>query len=286
MVRIALALVVATGIAYAQSAPDAPAPAPNAPAPSPPTEPPDALVQPAPSPVPSDPAIALRDANAAAVAGDWARVDVLVEPLLRRQLAVADLAEAHRLAGLANYFAQRLREAEAQFVAYLKIDLDAHLDPALYPPEVVAFFDDVRAQHAAELRALRPRPKRYLLLNLVPPFGQFQNGDRVKGWVVAGMFGGFAIANVTGYLVLRHFCLHVSGPGGSSLECEQAANHDRAASAARTAEIVGAIGLVVTYIYGVYDGVTTYRQLDREQLFAPYATPTNNGAVLGVAGVF
>ena len=36
--------------------------------------------------MPSDPAIALREANAAATAGDWARVAALVQPLLGRML--------------------------------------------------------------------------------------------------------------------------------------------------------------------------------------------------------
>ena len=234
----------------------------------------------------ADPTGALRDANAAAVAGDWPTVTSLVEPLLYQQLAKGDLAEAHRLAGLAYYFARRLPEADAQFLAYLKLDLDAHLDPALYPPEVVAFFDDVRARHALELRALRPRPHRYFVLNLVPPFGQFQNGDRTKGWIVAGALGGFAIMNVSGYLALRRWCTQVTGPAGSSLTCDQSSNHYGAASTAQTIEVIGGIGLIVTYLYGVYDGVATYRQRSREQMFAPYATPSNDGAVLGIVGVF
>lgn len=241
--------------------------------------------QPAP-PAPSDPAIALREANAEATAGNWARVGQLVVPLLSHQLDRADLAEAHRLAGLVAYFARREPDAELQFVAYLRLELDAHLDPALYPPEVVAFFENVRAKHATELRALRPKPRTSFILNLVPPFGQFQNGERTKGWIIAGAFGAFAIANVTGYLMVRHWCTQVTGPNGSSLVCDQSANHDHSARFAQDAEIAGGVGLLATYIYGVYDGVIGYRRREREQMFMPFAAPVTSGAMLGMAGQF
>ena len=55
---------------------------------------------------------------------------------------------------------------------------------------MINFFNDVRLKHNAELRALRPHGKRYIALALVPPLGQFQNGERVKGWIVSGMLAG------------------------------------------------------------------------------------------------
>jgi hypothetical protein len=77
------------------------------------------------------PSDVLRDGNTAALAGDWQRVADLVDPLLREQLPVADLAEAHRLAGIAAFFAQRAASAEQHFVTYLRIEPDGRLDPAL-----------------------------------------------------------------------------------------------------------------------------------------------------------
>src|SRR5438874_7564024 len=107
-----------------------------------------ARAQPA-SPQVIEPSVALRDANAAAIAGDWQRVGELVDPLLVHALSPADVAEAHRLAGLAAFFQHRSADAETHFLAYLRLDLDARLDPALVPPEAVTFFDAVRARHAA-----------------------------------------------------------------------------------------------------------------------------------------
>ncbi|HUS27042.1 MAG TPA: hypothetical protein VMZ53_00980 [Kofleriaceae bacterium] len=237
-----------------------------------------AVAQPAPS---ADPSAALREANDAATQGDWTKVDGLVQPLLAQQLDRADLAEAHRLAGISALFAQPPRRdlAESHFVAYLKIDLDGHLDPALYPPDVVNFFNDVRAKHSAELKAIRPK-KRYAVLSVLPPFGQFQNGERTKGWVITGVIGTLAIADVTAFLLRRSWCTHVTSPSGnSSYVCD---GHYDGARATRTIEIATSLGLLITYVYGVYDGVRGYRRESRERALMPYASPTNQGAVVGV----
>lgn len=233
---------------------------------------------------PVDPAVALREANAAATAGDWARVSAFVQPLLARQLDRADLAEAHRLAGIAALLAQPANHADAEqhFVAYLKIDLDGHLDPALYPPEVVNFFNDVRARHAAELRPLRPKAKRYWALSIVPPVAQFQNGDKVKGIVIGSLLGAFAITNVTTFFVLRSWCSHVSGNGGSSSTCDEGGEHASSATTLRGLNITAGVGLIVTFAYGVYDGVRGYRRETRERAVVPFASSTNGTAVLGL----
>ena len=155
---------------------------------------------------PGDPATALRDANAAATAGEWDRVAATVDPLLAHQLGRADLAEAHRLAGLAAFFHQDRDAAEFHFLAYLRLDLQGHLDPALYPPEVTSFFDEVRARHAAELRARASKTKRYWYVAPLPVASQLQNGDKTKGIVIGSLLGALAITNITSYLVLRSWC--------------------------------------------------------------------------------
>jgi hypothetical protein len=226
-------------------------------------------------PVAGDPAAALRDANAAAIAGDWQRVGELVDPLLLQALAPADTAEAHRLAGLAAFFAHRDADAESHFLAYLHLDLDARLDPALVPPEAVTFFEDVRARHAAELRALRPKPraKRSLVLALLPPFGQIQGGEHTKAWIIGGALVGFAAANVASYALLRSWC------SDTDLTCD---THTRAASAMRAINLASAGGFLAAYLYGVYDGVVEYRH----QNVVLFANPTSGGGVAGVLGAF
>jgi len=230
----------------------------------------------------ADPAGQLRDANAAAIAGDWGTVSALVDPLIAVQLPQTELAEAHRLYGLAAYFQGRKPEAEAHFHAYLKLDLDANLDPQLYPPEVIGFFIEVRTKYASELRALRPRQKRYAIVSVLPMFSQWQNGERTKGIVIGAAIGAFAIANVSTYLVLRSWCTRVSGDLGSSATCDD--NHVHSAKTLSGVNIAAGIGLIATVLYGVYDGVKGYRQKEHE--VQPYASLADHTNVVGIAGRF
>lgn len=231
--------------------------------------------------VAADPAATLRDANAAATAGDWTRVQALVDVLLAPsggELASPDRAEADRLAGLASFFLQRMTAAENYFVAYLKLDLDGHLDPAVYPPEVVNFFNEVRARHAGELHAVRPQPKRYWPLALLPPVAQFQNGERVKGVVVGSLLGALLATNITTYFVLRSWC---HNPGNT---CDASGtNHYRGAETLTGINALTGVGFILTYAYGVWDGVRGYRRRSIE--LAPYLT-TGDVTTFGLAGAF
>ena len=229
------------------------------------------------------PSDALREANDAANAGDWARVASLVDPLIRGAIPPADHAEAHRLSGMAAFHQGRRDAAEAHFLAYLKIDLDGRLDPALYPPEVVGFFDEVRTKHQAELRARRPRPRRYWYLNLIPPGGQIQNRERGKAWAIGGLLGAFAASNVTTYLVLRSWCTRVSGDGGSSVTCDDGKDRAGSARVLRGINIASGIGLIATYVYGVYDGARGYR---RQESMRPFVAGVAGGGIFGVGGAF
>jgi hypothetical protein len=242
---------------------------------------------PTPTPTtPTTPTTVLRDGNDAAASGDWDKVAQLVSPLLAGQLPQKDLAEAHRLAGLAAYFRGRPVDADRHFFEYLKIELDGRLDPALYPPDVISFFEKVKFDHQRELRAKRPRQKRYWILNLIPPGGQIQNGDRGKAYLIGGALGVFAIGNITSYLLLRSWCREVSGSEGSSVTCDDDKDRARAASQLRSVNIATGAGLILTYAYGVWDGVRGYRRRSRETMQPFVATSPHGGSLFGVAGTF
>ena len=165
--------------------------------------------------------------NAAATAGEWSRVDPRSsQPLLGAQLAAADLAEAHRLAGLAAYFQQRaLVAADPHFLAYLRDRSRWRTSiRSLYPPEVVTFFQRRQMSSTrAELRARRPKAQallRYCIL--IPPGGQFQNGDRTKAYVIGGLLG--SVRDGESSPPSRPaFVVHRAGAanGGSSATCDE-----------------------------------------------------------------
>lgn len=203
-----------------------------------------------------DPAASLRLANTAAQLGDWAQVARWIAPLTGVALTSADRAEVHRLRGLAAFFANRLSVAESELLAYLRLDRDAHLDPASVPPEAITYFESVQASHRAELRALHAvSPKRSRLLAVIPVAGQLQNGDRRKAWIFGGTLGGLAAGNLASYAVLRRWCR--SGDG----TCDRG-GVDRSDEARKLASVnLGtAIALAAVAALAVYDSVAEYRQ--------------------------
>jgi hypothetical protein len=241
------------------------------------TDPYAASAPPAP-PVPVEPTVALARANAAVVAGDWDAVERHIAPLLPgAALGKGDRAELHRLAGLAAFFHDRLDDAEAEFLAYLKLDIDGRLDPATVPPEAITFFEDVRARHGAELRALRPRGRGPWVLNFLPPVGQFQNGDKVKGWIIGGGLVALVATNITTYLVLRSWC------GNDERLCEPGGdNKADSARALRTINVTTGVLAIGLYAYGVIDGIRGYRR--RGSMLT--IEPRDGGGVLMLNGRF
>jgi hypothetical protein len=222
-----------------------------------------------------DPATILRAADAEGAAGDWTRASALVASLDLARLDRADLAEARRLRGLAAFFAGDTAAADRELFAWLQLDLDARLDPAVTPPEAVTFFEGVRTRHEAELRALRPKHTSSAL-NLFPPLGQFQNGDRTKGWIIAGAGVVLLAADIGSYAMLRHWC------SSTDLTCDLGGDRAGSARTMRTANLISGSALVALYVYGVVDGYWNYRSPHRELL----VVPTDGGAQVMLVGSF
>ena len=212
----------------------------------------------------------LKAARMALQAGAHQRAADLLTPLLSRDSSIAkgdepgaaldraDRAEAWRIYGLSLYFLERYEPARLALLEHLKLDYDARLDPALWPPELVAFFEDVRARNAAELLKYKPRSgkRRSIMLNLVPPLGQFQNGHRTKG-VIVGSLGILALAsNVGSYLALLNWC------NTDTDVCQTDAGESREGQAKimRTVNLAASAVLAGVIAYGIIDGFANYRR--------------------------
>lgn len=228
----------------------------------------------------ADPASDLRTANAAAVAGDWQKVAATVAPLIG--LTKHEQAEAERLAGLAAFFLEDKPAAEQHFHAYLRLDLDGNLDPQLYPPEVIAFFIEVRTKYGAELRALRPKQKRYAVIAPIPVASQWQNGDHTKAIIIGSAIAAFAATNATSFFVLKSWC---TDTGSGSATCDNGGkDHVHAAKTLETVNLISGIALIATVAFGVYDGVSGYRQRTHE--IEPYASLSDRAGAVGFVTKF
>jgi hypothetical protein len=137
------------------------------------------------------------------------RLRPLVEALeLARELPEkADRLEALRVYGIACTLTGRRTAAEGAFLLLLREEPSMRLDPALVRPEAVAFFDEVRARHRAELLTAYRKNRRpyYWALDVIPLAGQLQN----RQWKKAIVFGALELAllatNITTGALLGHY---------------------------------------------------------------------------------
>jgi hypothetical protein len=124
-----------------------------------------------------------------------------------------------------------------------------------------------------------------LLINLLPPAGQLQNGERTKAYVLGGLLGALLVTNLATYALLRSWCDHTDGRSGGGLTCDDGGDHSGAAARVRPINIASGIGFVLTYAFGVYDGVQGYRQRSRETV-QPYVSGSAGARVFGITGRF
>jgi hypothetical protein len=140
---------------------------------------------------------------------EYGRAIEILRPLLYPELRLEtedEAVQAHRMLAVAYLFENQPDEARREFRKLLELRPDYRLDPLLDPPRVVDFFNEVVKEQAGDVAAVEARrrrreadraarrqedgapvirrvEKRSLVVALLPfGAGQFQNGERRKGW--------------------------------------------------------------------------------------------------------
>jgi hypothetical protein len=168
---------------------------------------------------------------------EYGKLVELLEPLFPDAIATLeddDRKDARQLFGVGLFFRAQQATAPTQrdalldrtrsvFLDLLREDPFFQLDPLLYPASVVEVFDGVVADNTEELEELRAsmRPddgpqsietvyiqreqERANFALVFFPFavGQFQNGDLVKGTLLASVQAASLILNIASYLVVE-----------------------------------------------------------------------------------
>jgi len=198
-----------------------------------------------PNQLPPDASAALIRASAAYEYGDMNQVVESARPVAEGLLPATseEQIQAFRLLGIGLYLTNRPMGAETAFTELLRKDPRARLDPTSTRPELVAFFESLRHQQLA-----RQRSTRKMFWNFIPPVGQFQNDDNVKGWLVLGV-GVASLAAAATSRILPMTWKHQ----GDLYE-----PHHDAAVALKTVNYISCGVLAATYIYGVFDGLMGY----------------------------
>jgi hypothetical protein len=273
-----------------KSGPPAPRPSPAAEAPAntssgdapvigPPPPPPAAGApanRPRPTPPPAEPTpvapemeatLALERARAAYEYGDMEMVvdSARIVAEGRSRPTPIQRVQALRFLGVGLYLTGRAEGAEAAFFELLRQKPGAKLDPTHTRPDVVAFFENVRARHASEIQ--QARPTKYFVLALLPPAGQFQNGDRARGITLA------AIEAVTLGVAIGTYAQLKSWQNKNDLTFP---GHNDDAHTLKLLNNLSVAVFAATVAVGIIDGIANFHHNDDEPPLA-WLTPSGLG---------
>jgi hypothetical protein len=198
-----------------------------------------------------------------------------------------DIVSAREMLGLAHFYTGANAKAENEFTKLLYLRPRHRLDPFLVPPAAVAFFDQIWNEPAMKARlekiekeraeAAKPvkKPPRTLvrkiylerdqvsrsrLLAFLPfGLGQFQNGDTVKGILLATGGGLSLSANIVCYSLL----VALANDNGKYAEGDV-----DLAEGLKIGQYVSLGIFAATWIYGVIDANIYFEQLTS----GPYRT--------------
>ncbi len=170
--------------------------------------------------------------------GDYARTIEILRPLLYPEPRLESeglIVTAHHMLGVAHLFEHQNDQAAQEFRKLLQLRPEIRMDVRIDPPLVVDFFNGVLKQYEAELAelakmrqqaeaderrrqdAFRNGPtvieRRFVRNSLAVAFlpfgaGQFQNGQRTKGWVFLGseaFLAGMSVAAFSANFALYGF---------------------------------------------------------------------------------
>jgi hypothetical protein len=258
---------------------------------------------------------------------EYKRAIEILKPLLYPEVVLdseGEVVQAHRMLGVAYLFEAKTDDAKREFHKLLELRPDYRFDPLLDPQLVVDTFNAVvkeeeaaiaaienrRRQRDLELAARRLRELRLhptassvvvyerhsYVLNFVPfGAGQFQNGNRRKGWWFLGVEAGLAAISI-GALV-TNFALYGFHPyrrcnvpitpnlNGSRDTCpapEIDYSQEQTSRELLRIQIVSGGLFFATAIWGVIDAVRHY------QHEVPLPQPPSSGELrigLGPSGV-
>lgn len=156
----------------------------------------------------------------------------------------ADQKEALRAYGVSLYLSGARAGAERAFRDLLRLDPGEKLDPGFVRPEVIVFFAYVRNKYQAELKRKTSRA----WINVLPPWGQFQNGHRTKGYLLLAGELAFFATSVTTWLVIDKW----KGETGEFL------GYEKEWKQLQVVNIVAASLAIGLAIYGIADGFYYY----------------------------
>lgn len=176
-----------------------------------------------------------------------------------------------------EYYLGERESAWATFLEIATLEPEYRLDPFVHPPEVVAYFDSVRATSAR----LSPPPKADpgpapLGVILLPGAMQIRNGQKGLGVFMAGTVAGLTAGTFALYGVLQRYDLDANRVG-----IQVGAPQAQLATTLKNMTNVSRSSAATVWAFGVAQGMLRARQTQVAGAAAPMAPP-----VLGFSHVW
>jgi hypothetical protein len=255
---------------------------------------------------------------------EYKRAIEILHPLLYPEVLLdseGEVVQAHRMLGVAYLFQNQADEARREFHKLLELRPDYRFDPLLDPQQVVDAFNAVvkeeeteiasfearRQQRDRDMAAHRLREERLhppvtsilryerhaYLFNFIPfGTGQFQNGQRRKGWLFLGVEGGLAAISVGAFatnLALYGLNPHrrctvpqTMDPGGALEACPANQIDHSQESTSQTLTHVQVVSGALFFAAAIWGAVDAIRHYQRDVPMPDPATDTPSPAAASV----
>jgi len=157
-----------------------------------------------------------------------------------------EILKAYQYLGICYYILDQKLAAENEFRAILRTDPHYSLDPLFTPPQIVEFFDELKRAIGMEAQ----RKRALFFLNFVPfGVGQFQNGQKTKGYLLLGVEGTALLTNLVTYYTRKTM---ETSPDTYSKDDVKTANR------LQDAQLIAFWVFVGTGVYGIVDAVWNF----------------------------
>lgn len=133
---------------------------------------------------------------------EYERAEFLAREALQNygRYTVAELAGVHTILALIASNRGQQEAARRQFISALQLDPGLELDPALVPPKIVTYFEDLKTELIAGNAFPTEAALRYVLVTdprvdaalrsmVLPGWGQLYKGQDRRAGLYAGLFG-------------------------------------------------------------------------------------------------
>lgn len=196
------------------------------------------------------------------------------------QASTLQRAQALRLLGIGLYVTGRLAGAQTAFEQLLQLAPETQLNPATTRPEIVTFFYQIRRTRIDDLRREHEAARPNAAFCLLPPVGQFLNGETTKGWVLLVAEAATFITATAAFVVGNSWMQSdgtVCKPGLSDEACEDRTDKY---NKLRTVQWASSGAFALTYAYGVIDAMISRNRQPSEEELLRRAPPRVSVALL------